>query len=378
VGGDALVTTATLLYGDLRTGRIIDTIDATSCPWRQVVNGAGSVGQVVVEAAEVRTRRLRTSAPAAKTFLAVDVGGVIQEAGPLWSRRWNEKQQELTLGAAGLWSLWDHRKVVSVLAAGQRVQDVKHTAANTDLGGIARSLVELAMTHAGGNLPVILPAARSGTRTETFHGWALPDLGDQLRQLTRRETAAPDIRFRPQYTTDRLGVEWVMEAGTEDAPLLVQAGEDWFFDHTVDKSPVVNIVTDEDGTQMGQRGWVTGSGSERDIRIGSYYAPALVDAGWPLLEVEEMRSTTLDQATLDQQAEALVDRSARPVEVWDVVVHASAAVEVLAGHYARVIPRRDSAWLGEVGEAYMRVAVKAGDLGDEVTLSMYEITGRLP
>lgn len=365
-----------LLYGDLRTGRIIDVLDATSCSWSQVSNDAGRVDSVTVPEAEVRGKRLRVTAAAARTFLAVEVGGRIQEAGPIWSRTWDDAAGQLTLGAAGLWSLFDHRKVLPVLDPGTRVQDAVVGSAGTDLGGIGILLVREALMHVGGDLPLILPTVLSGTRRETFYGWQLLDLGDQLRQLTKRQSGAPDIRFLPRWTADRLGVEWVMQVGTENAPLLTQAGEDWYFDASAPLTPVINISTDEDATVMGQRAWVTGSGNERDVLIGTDYDPGLVDAGWPLLEVEELRSSVIEQATLDGYAAALVDRSSRPVEKWTVIVHASAAAEVLAGDYCRVIPRRDHPWL-DGGEAFMRVKTKSGDLGDRVTLEMYPVAGRI-
>jgi len=371
------VTRTTLLYGDLRTGRITDTLGATSGSWAQVGNDAGSVDQVVIEGHEVAAKQLRRNAQATRTFLAADVDGRLQEAGPIWSRSWGgSANRQLTLGASGLWSLFDHRKVLPVLAAGQRVQDAKTVVSGTDLGGIARALVAQAMTYVGGNLPLVLPPTLAGDRTETFYGWQLAWVGDQLKQLTQRESGAPDIRFRPRYTTDGLGIEWVMEVGTEDAPLLTQAGDDWYFDHSVRQSPVVDITTDEDATQMGSLGWITGSGSEADVLLGTAYDPSLVTVGWPLLEVEENHSTVTEQDTVDSYADALVSRSSRPVEVWKVLVRASAAVEVLAGDYARVIAKPDDPWLlGE--EAFMRVRTKSGDLGENVTLEMYSVAGEV-
>lgn len=365
-----------MLFGELRTGRITDTLDVTGCLWSQENNDAGAISNVTVPMREVRAKDLRQAAPAARTYLAVDVDGELQEAGPIWSRVRGE--DDVTLGAAGLWSLFDHRKVIPVLAAGQRVQDATTTVSGTNLGGIARALVAQAMTHAGGDLPLVLPPALAGDRTETFHGWELSWVGDELRQLTQREAFAPDLRFRPRYTADRMGIEWVMEAGTEDAPLLTQTGEDWYFDASVPQSTVVNIQTDEDATAMGMQAWVTGNGMEQDILIAEAYDPSLIDAGWPRLEVESgsEHSNVTDVLTLLGHAINLRDRSARPVEVWKVRVQASAAAQVLAGHYAHVTAHPDDAWLkGE--QAFMRVKSKSGDLGETITLDMYSVAGRI-
>lgn len=361
----------TVLYGDLRTGRIHDTLDVTGITWAQVLNGPGAVDSVVVEEDEVRAKNLRYAAPAAKTFLAVDVDGEIQEAGPLWSRRWNDDAGQLTLGAAGLWSLFDHRKVLPILSPGERVQDASFQVTGADLGGIGYGLVEQATLHAGGNLPLTFLVPPPGDRTESFPGWQLSWVGEQLRQLTTRENG-PDIRFRPRYTADKLGIQWIYEAGTEGTPLLTQAGDDWYFDRTVPNSPVVNIETDEDATSMGQKAWVTGEGSEAGTLIGTAYDPTQIDDGYPLLELEEARPTVSEQATLDGYAVDLRDRSARPIERWTVTVRAEAARGVWAGHYARVVNRAGHAWLPD-GEAFMRIERKSGDLGRDVTLDMFKV-----
>jgi len=372
--------TTTLLYGDLRTGRIVDVIDATGCSWAQESNAAGRIDQVTVPEDVVRALNLRDTCQAARSFLAVDLDGRLQEAGPVWSRMWDDagRNPTLTLGAAGMWSLFDHRFVLDVLKANLPLQQRGYRVDNATLGGIAKQLVRRTMAWAGGDLPLVFgQGAEAGDRTEDFPGWKLLRVGDQLRELTQREVAAPDIRFRPRYTADRLGIEWVMETGDEDSPLLVQAGDDWVFDANVPRGPVRKIKTDEDATVMGMAAYLTGEGSEADTLMVDAYDPTLVDAGWPRLEVEESRSGVSDQATLGGHAENLRDRSARPIEVWSVVVRAEAAAEVLAGHYARVAPNRGSAWLGGAGETYMRVKTKSGDLGDDVTLTMYSVRGQV-
>ena len=366
-----------LLYGELRTGRIAGVIDATGCPWSVQSNGPGTITATIPEDV-VRDLDLRNNAQAARSFLAVDVEGRIQEAGPIWSRTCDDAAGPVALGASGLWSLFDHRYVLSVLAAAQPLQQQLVTLSGATLGGIAKSLVNQAVQWTGGNLPLVFGmGATVGTRTESFPGWKLLKVGDQLRELTQRETAAPDIRFRPRYKTDRRFIEWVMDTGDEDQPLLHQAGADWVFDANAPKGPVVGISTDEDATVMGMRAFVSGQGNEADTLMTSAYDQTLIDAGWPLLEVSELRSSVSQQDTLDGHAENLRDRSARPIETWTVTVRSEAAAEVLPGDYCQVVPNKRSAWLGREGTAYMRVKTKSGDLGDNIKLEMYAVAGRL-
>lgn len=372
-----VLVSTTILYGDLRTGRIAGAIDADGADWAQTLNDPGSIDEVQVPEDVVRRLNLRTTAPAARSFLAVEQDDRMQEAGPLWARAFDWEEGLLTLGASGLWSLFDYRTVIPVLAAGQKVQGVTTTAKGADLGELARYLVALAMTHAGGDLPIVLPDPRPGTaHTETFPGWKLQWLGQQLRELTEREVGAPDIAFRPRRKpSDPRYIEWVMLTGTEASPRLTQGGADWIFDTTVRDSPVLGIGTQEDATGMGSRGWVTGNGSEKDLLIGTDYDPSLIDLGYPLMEQEESRPTVEQQGTLDGYADSLVARSGRPSEVFLVSVHASAAREVQGGDYAQVITK-DHAWLG-TGSTRMRVQKKAGDLSDKVVLHMYPLQGAL-
>lgn len=370
--------TTRVLYGLLRTGRIIGELPATKCSWAQTLNGAGSIDQVTVTDDVIERLNLRQTVLGPKAFLALEQDDRIQEAGPIWTFPYDWERGQLTLGAGGLWSLFDYRKIIPVLAAGQRVQDpaADTTITGTDYGGIARALVAQAMTHVGGELPLVLPAEVAGTRTETFPGYKLLELGQQLRELTQRETAAPDIRFPARRNpADRRFLQWLMETGTEAAPQLAQVGRDWIFDTTARRSPVLGIGTDGDATLMGSRAWVTGNGIERDMLIATASDTTLTDAGYPLLEQEESRSTVERQDTLDGHAASLRDRSARPVEVWKVTVHASAATEVRAGDYARVKTFRHP-WLG-TGEHRLRIRKKSGNLTDRVVLDMYPLQAAL-
>lgn len=362
-----------VLFGELRTGRILGELPAIGAAWAQTLNEAGAVDQVVVTDDVIARLELRRHLLGPKGFLAMEVDDRIQEAGPVWSFPYDWQTGQLTLGAAGLWSLFDYRRVIPVLAAGQRVQDATTTVSNVGYGGIARALVAQAMQHLGGQLPLVFaPADTTGQRSETFPGWQLLTVGQQLRELTKREAAAPDIRFAPRRNPeDRRFLQWVMETGTEARPQLAQVGADWIFDTTAPRGPVLGISTDGDATVMGSRVWVTGNGSEQDILVATADDPALHDAGYPLLEQEESRSTVEQQATLDGHARSLRDRSARPVEVWKVTVHASAAREVRAGDYARVITRNHP-WLG-TGSTRMRVRKKSGALTERVVLDMYPL-----
>lgn len=373
-------TRTTLLVGELRTGRITGTVEATGHDWTEALNAPGSIDGVTVPEVVVRRRELRRNAAAARCFLAVEQDDRIREAGPIWAHRWDDERGLLTLGAAGLWSLFDHRYVLPLLENEQALSLTSVSRAKTthtgSLGGIAQALVQEAMTHLGGELPVVFEGDAAGDNAETFPGYKMLRVGQQLRELTQREVGAPDIRFTPRRNpADPRFLQWVMSTGTAAQPQLSQAGADWYFDRSAPRSPVLGINVDTDATVMGMRGYGVGNGTEEATMIIRVFDTTLVDAGYPLLEVEESRSSVEVPETLIGHTQNLVARSARPVQVWRVKVHARAAREVRAGDYARVVAR-DHAYLPD-GEHRVRVRRINGDASDVVTMEVYPLQATL-
>jgi hypothetical protein len=111
VAGRALVSQR-ILAGDLRTGRIRTVIPVTGAQWTDVLNAAGAVDQVTVTDDVVRELQLRHSLPAARSFLAFEDDDRIRQAGPMWARTRSWENGTVTLGAGGLWSLFDYRKII--------------------------------------------------------------------------------------------------------------------------------------------------------------------------------------------------------------------------------------------------------------------------
>lgn len=368
-----------VLVGELLTGRITATIDATGCRWADTLNAAGSVDGVTVTDDVIRGLDLRSISDGGRSFLAFERDNRIKQGGPIWSRPYDWESGVVTLGAGGLWSYFDQR-IVRPAGAVPPYQPLKFTVADKSLGGIARALVERAIGELYGDVPVVLPADEAGIHTETFPLWKLLRTGEQLKQITQRATDAPDIRFQPRRRADDPRfIEWVMQVGTEAKPSLSQAGPDWVFDTTAPKTSVIGIAPDEDATQMASQAWVTGNGQEENILMAVDSDPTLLILGWPLLESDKSFSTVEEQATLDGHAANLVRQRARPVEVYKMVVQADAAKEVLPGDYVRLVTKRDgsvkgSAWVGDMDQR-MRVWQVSGDMTDRVTLQMLALDG---
>jgi len=365
------VTVLRVHVGELMTGRITDTIPVTSMRWSDTLNGNGSI-DVTVAGSVVRERNLRQKTHGARCFLAVERDGRIVQAGPIWSRTWDWEKGELSLGASGLWSYFDHRIVREPFPT--TTADLIVT--GKSLGGIARALAYSAIAISQAALPVVLPADESGDHTETFPLWKVLRCGEQMRQITQRAVDAPDIQFVPRRkSSDPRYIEWVMRVGTEVSPSLSQGGPDWVFDTSAPKSPVLGVATDEDATGMAEVMYATGNGQEENILMAATVNYDLLALGWPLMDGDESFPTVEDQATLQGHADNLIARAARPIEVYKVGVTAAAAREVSAGDYAQLVVKGDP-WLGDVNLT-MRVKTMSGDLSDVVTLEMFPLAAAL-
>ncbi|MFD6093645.1 hypothetical protein ACFWGN_16125 [Oerskovia sp. NPDC060338] len=288
------------------------------------LNDAGTVEATVpLRARDVRARRdLLSYLEPTRCFLGVVADGEhVLEAGPIWKHSFDDADGNLKVGGAGLLSLFDHRKVLKVLDPGERVQDTAVTFSGLSLGTIAKRLVQLAMSHAGGSLPIILPNDEAGAAERTYPGFELGWVGERIQQLAD-VIGGPDVALQPRFTTDRTHVEWVLRTGTTAAPLLTQSGADWQWDRGVARGGLTGISVDVDATRMGSRSWAIGAGMESALMLATRTDPAMLAAGYPLLDVESSHTSVTEQSTLEDHATALAEISRRPWQTWGLKVRA--------------------------------------------------------
>jgi hypothetical protein len=378
--------------GDLRTGKISRTIDLIGASWSVPLGDAGSLeGSFPIRSGEWPSAR--SDAAVTKAYLAVayvDAAGdeTFLEGGPIWKSDFDDVTGEFQIGAAGLASYFDHRKVIPVLAAGDNPATATVTYTGEQRGLIAKRLVELAQSHTGANLPIVLPddadLGGAGTKyTQTYPGYELGWVGERLKQLselgaTNDESDGPEIQFVPRRRSDDPRfIEWVMRIGTEPSMMLTQAGPAWVFDRTVPKSPVRAIKVSSDGTQMAFRQWAAGQGEAEGRPIVWDEDMTLVDLGFPLLESEVTATDTVSTTeTLHAHATGALAFSQRPVESWALTVSRDtrpSVAQYAPGDWATVRVK-DHVFI-PAGDYSMRILSVAGDTSDAVTLTLSERLG---
>lgn len=369
---------------DTVTGKFKRTIPVSDVGWGMKVNDAGTVtASLPVESRELERLDIRAATTPVRQSLGIAYDGNILECGPIWGRKYNPAKEQLELTAAGLWSIFDRRKAVlqSTLAAGQSPAKGIWVITKNDLGSIARELVRASTQDNpwGGGLNIVLPADNPGTaKKRTYNGYDLAWIGNRLRELSA-VTNGPDIRFRPRFNaTDPTTVEWVMEYGTDDQPLLQQVGPDYQFDATREKGGIVELGVDEDATGIAARAYQPGSGQEKNMKLAYATSTELLALGWPWTEVDEAKKDVEDQDILQDGADELLASSKSPWQQWTINVRADQNPKLgiyQPGDWA-VLQIPEGHPVIDPGAVRIRIMGISGDESTKVKLTVAPIQGR--
>jgi hypothetical protein len=406
--------TRSILVGEVRTGRRIATIPVSNATWSVAHRGTGTIDvDIPLNAAEFRKleriihgqypsgslfpgpttfptteaavwragQGLRpeflTAIEPARTFMAVLEGDNVLESGPIWAHDYDFATGVLKVKASGWRSIFDHRMVMAAIAGTDWAQWTV-TYSGISLGTQAKRLIELLMSHTGGNLPIVLPddetAADDADHTRTLKGFELATVASRLDQL-QGVINGPDIAFEGRLTADRMGIEVLMRVGTEAQPLLFQAGGDHVFDTRVPRGGVSGLSVHRDAGGLASRSWATGSGMDKALLMARADDPTLTDGGFPLLEVAEARSTVEVQSTLDSWAAGNLAAAAAPWMTWSATVRADMSPLLgtyRPGDFAKVWVPKSHPYLSlllPAGFHRARIVNMAGGLGPDVTLT---------
>ncbi|ROP78333.1 hypothetical protein EDF18_0979 [Frigoribacterium sp. PhB107] len=367
-----------ILIGDLRTGRKLQDVSVLSATWAKQLNAAGTISiTVTLRDPDLVRLGLRNVATPGKSFLAVVENDVVMEAGPIWTHDYDRDAGTLKLTAAGLWSYFDHRVLIPVLAAGQSPVGADTNLSGLWLGTIAKRIVQQARAHTGGNVPVVFQADEAGTSERKYLGADLALVGDRLEDITN-VIGGPDIDFAPRFTADRLGIEWVMRVGTAAQPQL-SSTRTHVWDLAVPEPSVRGLQVKRTAERMVGRAWATGGRTDDVVMTARYENPTLTAAGYPLLEaVDSSHSSVSVQSTLDGYAAEAARTGYKPIEFWSFEVDATATPRVgtyQVGDYSRTKIKGDPYVPDNVTDGYLRriVAMSGDEQGRWIKVTTGEV-----
>ncbi|MEV8029274.1 hypothetical protein [Cellulosimicrobium funkei] len=397
-----------IICGELRTGRRLATVPTSSAKWSITHRAPGVIeASTPLEIDEYREAVLATSGmfptlgllPAAdllpvraritstpspeyrtdglagldpaRCFLAAVEGDRVLEAGPIWSHSYNDDTRVLTVRAAGLRSLWNRRVVMKVLATGEDPAKTSLAWSGLSLATIAKRLIQTAMAHTGGALPLDLPADVTGENERTYPGYELANLGQRLDEL-EGVLDGPDLAFRPYLAEDRKGIRWRMLAGN---PMLTQTGDDWSWDTSAARGSTTGLSIDRDATGLASRAWTSGDGVEQAMPIELVASTELTTAGFPLLEVSESRRTSANRSTLRSWGQASLAAASRPWMTWKFKARRDSYPllgQYQPGDWARIFVPGGHPYLRGLlpeGSYRARILAVSGDQGDWVDIT---------
>jgi hypothetical protein len=342
----------TFSVADLRSGVVLADLPFDGVKFNMPLNDAGTFSASVLLddkiASQYDVRDLTT--PARRAWYATRdnrpmYGGVI------WTSSYDSAKQKVSIGGADWWSYFDARRILPVLAGLDpgRVDEVAALAvnyANEDQNQIARDLVALAQSHAGGDIGVQVDGSFSGMfRDRSFFGYDLRSTGEALRQLAE-VLNGPDMRFTtvadpsaPSGIGRRLvmGEPWLGQQGSEHV---------WELGRNL-----TGYTWPRDGSGMATRTFALGDGMERGMPIAWAEDTALYDVAWPLLEAETSYTTVRTDSVLIEHAQSDQAAARAPIVLPTLKLRPGVSPnlgEYSTGDDARVI-LRDRYWGGVDG-----------------------------
>lgn len=333
---------------DTITGKnVINEVPMVNPKWGLRLNGPGPVSiSIPVDSVEASKMDIRNATTTLSRSLGISYNDTMLECGPILSRDYDPATGRLDLVASGLWSVFNRRKVLR----GDVLQLASSAilASTVEVGPVALQTIPRELVRASlfdnpyadgkaGQLNIVLPAAVAGTETRTYNGFDMRWLGATLQELAE----LVDMRFRPQYDpAEPTRVQWLMETGTDTQPLLKQPGPPWLFDGTVRNSPVVGFGGREDGSEVAARAYRIGAGQERDMLMGKWTDPGMLDVGMPWTERDTAHKNETVRERLTEGAKADLKEWNKPVGAIAVTVRADMYPQLgmyLPGDYAAIV-----------------------------------------
>lgn len=295
------------------TGALLGEVEPAELSWEVQSNTAETVNASFQLDGTTDMRGLLSEW---KHSLAVDVGGRVL-GGPIMPHEFDGDSGVLRVTARGLRVLFAHRTVMPVAVLtepatidGQPNPAIDSLFTGMDLGTIASRIGQQACEWPGSSYPITWPADRAGSRERTYLGVDRKKVDEAWSDISDVENG-PDIRLSLGWDGPD-GFRWTFEVGTEAQPRLESEQV-----HPWEPAQGSGLSVSTDPSKMGSVSWSAGGRSDDTTVIDMLYDPALVDEGYPLLEVESDASSSVsDPATLRAWNVERLRTAGRPWEFW--------------------------------------------------------------
>lgn len=308
-----------------RGGGLVDEFGMKDASWSETANQAETVSVVIdLDSGSEGGRDWRNLGTEWKHSIALDFHGRLL-GGPIMPHNFDNDKGELKLTVRGGRILFTRHSILPVAAMPPRSPTLPNgdldttldtTLAGFDLGTIAKKIGEQACLWPGRDYPIDWPADRAGTHEKTYAAIDRKKVEAAWTDLSRLENG-PDIRL----ALVRDGADafrWRFQSGTQQQPRL--QGDD-VFAWELGMGSSLQVQTNP--TMMGSLAWSQGGRSDDKALVRGQYDSTLVDAGYPLLEIETDASVnTVDPDTLNSQNAEALRTAKKPWEFWSFKVRA--------------------------------------------------------
>ncbi len=303
-----MTTTYRYLFADLLTNAILAELPITGVSFTQQLNTSGTfTGHLLLSGVNATDLNVSAGTIPGRTAIYVDRNGVLVWGGVLWNRQYNSDTQTLTFQAREFESYFERRKITTT-----------QVYTNTDQLVIANALMNGAQAAPSGNIGVITTPAVSGVLvSRTYYGYELKNVYQAIQDLSKQLNGF-DFNIQVAYDgggnpTKRLVLSYP-KSGTTYSPTSLSA--------PVFQFPAGNMVEyeyPEDGSIAANTIYALGAGSNEGKLIATATDPALLAAGFPLLEQEANYSDITDATMLSSLATGQIKATAYPPTTLRVV-----------------------------------------------------------
>lgn len=298
-----------VVVADLVTGRRYIDIPFSGLRWSNRRNAAGVIDCTLnLWDPDVRALDIRNITTPGKTLIGVLEGDTFMECGPLWRRRYMKSSGTLRLGGEGMLSIFRRRTIIpaNALTDPLIIDDEANPATNStwsgfDLGTIMKKAVQQALTVPGGSLPIVFEVDRAGTHEETILGTELKSVASFLTQK-QQVLNGPDFQFRPRWTADMEGIEFLFRTGTQAEPRL-RSSTIHLWNYAVEEPSIDDLVAEDSAEDLTTDAWASGGRLAGEALFAHERDTDAITAGFPMLEdVDASFSTVSEGETIQDHA----------------------------------------------------------------------------